>query len=101
MIGLGREFLNYKLKPLSSHIKSCYKCDLLEYEFFKTEKEWLDFDFILSKKLVNNKFSFQAVTSEGVHTYLCNDCNQNFSLKDPDGPQRGFFKMDNYIKKKV
>lgn len=76
-----------------------------EIDSFPTEKDYLDFDFILTKKLFNEKIirhvSF-VKTGElkidsrdyedlGCQLYECTECGQLWALRDPDHSNRGFF----------
>lgn len=76
-----------------------------EIDSFSTEKDYLDFDLILTKKLFNEKIirhvSF-VKTGElkidsrdyediGYQLYECTECGQLWALRDPDHSNRGFF----------
>jgi len=73
---------------------------------FPTHKDYLDFDFILTMKLGNEKtlrYVRFIKTSEvqidigdykdlGYIVYECVVCGQLWALHDPDDPDRGYFK---------
>ncbi len=69
----------------------CNSCFENEYNSFKTEKEWLDFDLQLVKKLGSGKMEHQGQVS-GEYHYKCLSCLENWKLKDPDHGFRGYFK---------
>ena len=96
----------------------CNRCFNNEIESFLTQKDYFDFDLLLTKKLGNDKtveYVRFVKTSEiqidkrdyedlGYHVYKCVYCGQLWGLRDPDNADRGYFKkisaqtIDNDIK---
>jgi hypothetical protein len=84
----------------------CDKCFNNEIESFPTEKDYLDFDLILTKKLANEKTvkHIQFVKTlekqidsrdyevSGYNVYECIYCGQLWALRDRDNSDRGYFK---------
>lgn len=84
----------------------CDKCFHGELHSFPTEKDYLDFDLVLTKKLANEKTikhrrfvkvgEVQIDTRDtehiGYNVYECSNCGQLWALRDPDLADRGFFK---------
>jgi hypothetical protein len=76
----------------------CNNCFEREFNSFLSEKEWLDFDLKLTKKLVSNKMKNLEFKREGTrdkddeeYIYECLTCKQKWKLKDPDYSFRGYF----------
>jgi hypothetical protein len=84
----------------------CDKCFLSDINSFQSEKDYLDFDLVLTKKLVNEKvvkyINFVKIAEVkidsrdyndiGYHTYMCSVCGQLWALRDPDYSDKGFFR---------
>ncbi|RYG08877.1 MAG: hypothetical protein EOO07_24845 [Chitinophagaceae bacterium] len=84
----------------------CDKCFHSEFHSFPTEKNYLDFDLVLTKKLANEKTikhkrfvktgEVQIDTRDAEHigynVYECLNCGQHWALRDPDLADRGYFK---------
>jgi len=76
----------------------CNNCFETEYNSFPSEKEWLDFDLELTKKLGSNKMKNldfkhdgKRDKDDGEYIYECLTCKQKWKLKDPDYSFRGYF----------
>ena len=76
----------------------CEKCFQKEIVSFSSEKEWIDFDWELTKKLGSNKMkSFEFIVDRNVENHLidyiyeCCFCHQKWKLQDPDLSIRGYF----------
>lgn len=76
----------------------CDNCFEKEYNSFSSEKEWLDFDLELTKKLSSNNLinlefnrDGKRHKDDGEYIYECNACKQKWRLKDPDYAFRGYF----------
>lgn len=76
----------------------CDNCFTIEYNSFLSEKEWLEFDLELTKKLGSNNlknFEFnrdgKRDKDDGEYIYECMSCKQKWKLKDPDYSFRGYF----------
>lgn len=76
----------------------CTDCFQKEYVSFLTEREWLDFDLNLSKKLVDGKMIYINSKSDGQrpiddyeYYYECFSCHQKWKLKVPEFSLRGHF----------
>ncbi len=68
----------------------CTICFEKEYKSFDSEKEWLDFDLQLVKKLGSGKM--EHITQEdGEYHYKCLGCMEKWKLSDPDHGFRGYF----------
>ena len=77
----------------------CNNCFLVEFENFPTEKEWLKFDFELTKKLSSKKMKYKIFESDGIrgkddgkYLYECQTCFKIWKLKEPGYSFRGYFK---------
>ncbi len=80
----------------------CNNCFEEEIENFLERKEWLQFDILLTKKLINNSISYLEFSSDGqrhkddgAYIYQCNSCNQKWHLKEPEDHLGGFFLKGN------
>lgn len=84
-----------KVKQLKAMCNDCFD---KEYKSFPSEKEWLDFDMELCKKLGSNKMmnlefkhDKKRNKDDGEYLYQCLSCKQIWKLKDPDYSFRGYF----------
>jgi len=68
----------------------CSNCFEKEYSSFDSEKEWLDFDLQLVKKLGSGKMEHINMLN-GEYQYKCCNCMSKWKLKDPDHGFRGYF----------
>ena len=71
----------------------CPNCFENEFKSYPTERDWLEFDFSLTKKLGSNKMrnlefrpDGQRDKDDGEYIYECMDCRQKWKLKDPAIP---------------
>ncbi len=76
----------------------CDECFIIEFSFFPSEKEWLQFDVELTKKLGDNRMKYiefkgdgKRDKDDGEYLYECLICGQKWKLKDPDYSFRGYF----------
>jgi hypothetical protein len=76
----------------------CNFCFEIEIESFQSEKDWLEFDLLLTKKLGNGimkniKFVHDGKRDkdDGEYIYVCLKCGQKWKLRDPDYSFRGYF----------
>ncbi len=76
----------------------CNNCFIKEYSSFPTEKDWLDFDLELTKKLGNGEMRYTEFKADGKrdkddgeYFYECLTCGQIWKMKDPDYSFRGYF----------
>ncbi len=76
----------------------CIDCFEREYNSFPSEKEWLEFDLELTKKLGSCKMKYldfkrdgKRDKDDGEYIYECMTCNAKWKLKDPDYSSRGYF----------
>ena len=76
----------------------CNECFNDEINSFPSEKDWLEFDLNLSKKLGNGKMKNidfrrdnKRDKDDGEYIYVCQYCQQKWKLKDPDYSFRGYF----------
>ena len=76
----------------------CNNCFEKEYHSFPSEKDWLDFDLELTKKLGSNKIKNKEFKrdgkrdkDDGEYIYECLTCKQKWKLKAPDYSFRGYF----------
>jgi hypothetical protein len=70
----------------------CESCFDNNRESFASEKEYKDFDRILTEKLGNGDMQFiEALEDDGEFLYVCSSCDQKWKLKDPDGGVGGYF----------
>lgn len=76
----------------------CSNCFETEYNSFPSEKEWLEFDLQLTRKLGSNKMKNlefkrdgKRDKDDGKYIYECLTCKQKWKLKDPDYSFRGYF----------
>ncbi len=76
----------------------CDDCFTKEFTSFPTEKDWLEFDLELTKRLGNGKIKYlefkadgERDKDDGQYIYVCETCHQKWKLKDPDYAFRGYF----------
>lgn len=75
----------------------CDKCFKTEIESFPTEKDFEEFDLVLTKKIANDKsikmgkFVNIAEKANGYQIYECIVCGQLWKLSIPDYSIRGYF----------
>ena len=76
----------------------CPDCFEKEFKSFPSEKEWQEFDLLLTKKLGSNKMieiEFRADgkrdKDDGEYIYECLACREKWKLKEPDYSFRGYF----------
>lgn len=84
----------------------CDACFNYEIKSFPTQKDFLDFDLILTKKLANDKtikmLNFVETSTKyigkgdyesfGYQIFECTKCGQLWGFRDADNADRGFFK---------
>ncbi len=76
----------------------CPNCFEKEFKNFPSEKEWQEFDLLLTKKLGSNRMKqveFQPDgkrdKDDGEYIYECLVCGEKWKLKEPDYSFRGYF----------
>jgi rubrerythrin len=75
----------------------CDKCFNTEIKYFPTEKDFEEFDLVLTNKISNDKsiklgkFVNIAEKANGYQIYECIVCGQLWKLSIPDYSIRGYF----------